>query len=269
MAWALSSTPRAREDAAWVIPGRDRGVPRRSITFPISCRAGPPPSSHQWTATPRRGCWRAGSWSLLALPRASPSGGRGLRRLQADDFAGIHDAVGIEGELDATHQVESDRRLVARQVIALEDADAMLGADRAAHLHDDAVHDVVHFLPACQECLGVGAHGLADVEMHVAVADVAERHRTAAGHLGLDRRGEALGALGDAADGHGYVVLDAAALELLRLHHRLADAPELLRLLRARRDHAVFDQPGFQRLGEEGFQPVAQPAVGPARGDGE
>ena len=47
---------------------------------------------------------------------------------------------GIEGLLDLAHHVELERRLRVTQQIALEPADAVLGADRAAEIEHDLMH---------------------------------------------------------------------------------------------------------------------------------
>ena len=62
--------------------------------------------------------------------------------------------------------------------------------------------------------------------------------------------------VGDLADRHRDVVLDAGADMLLRLDHRLADAPQLARLRRARGDRAVRDEARLKRGGEEAFERV-------------
>src|SRR3546814_14717211 len=58
-----------------------------------------------------------------------------------------------------------------------------------------------------------GALRLRQVEMNVAVADVAEGHRADARHHRLDQRRGARDELRHAGDGHRDVVLDGAALE--------------------------------------------------------
>src|SRR5580698_11276443 len=68
------------------------------------------------------------------LTRATAGARFGLRLVQRDDLAGIHDVVGIKRALDRAHQLERDGRLISRQLIAFQDADAVLRADRATHL---------------------------------------------------------------------------------------------------------------------------------------
>src|SRR3546814_10976875 len=71
-----------------------------------------------------------------------------------------------------------------------------------------------------------GALRLRQVEMNVAVADVAERHRADARHHRLDQRRGARDELRHAGDGHRDVVLDGAALDILRLDDAFADGPD-------------------------------------------
>jgi hypothetical protein len=70
--------------------------------------------------------------------------------LLRQQLAGVEDAVGVEQALDVAHQVELDRRLDGRHQMALEPADAVLGADRAAKAQDDVVDGGGHLLPARQ-----------------------------------------------------------------------------------------------------------------------
>src|SRR5438876_5451815 len=82
--------------------------------------------------------------------------------------SGVEDAVRIEGGLDSTHQRNLVRVLELEKVLLLLLADAVLGRDRAAHLHagrDDRVHDPVTHLVV----------GLEHRQMDVAVARVSGR----------------------------------------------------------------------------------------------
>ena len=84
--------------------------------------------------------------------------------------------------------------------------------------------------------------GLRDVVVHVAVAEVAERHGPRARAHALDYRVRQAQELRDQRHRHRDVVLDAAAFALLRFRCRLAQAPEALRLRQRARDHAVADE---------------------------
>src|SRR3546814_2382901 len=81
-------------------------------------------------------------------------------------------------------------------------------------------------LPAREVGRAFGALRLRQVEMNVAVADVAEGHRADARHHRLDQRRGARDELRHPGDGHRDVVLDGAALALLRLDVAFADVPE-------------------------------------------
>jgi hypothetical protein len=62
-------------------------------------------------------------------------------------------------------------------LVALHAADAVLGADRAVQLAEDAADDIIELLPARQIGFGVGAVRLGQVEVDIAVADRAEGDR--------------------------------------------------------------------------------------------
>ena len=66
--------------------------------------------------------------------------------------------------------------MVGKQV-ALHDADAVLGRDRAAVFQHDIEHDHVDVMPALEERGLVGIDRLRDVVVDVAVAEMAERQR--------------------------------------------------------------------------------------------
>ena len=71
--------------------------------------------------------------------------------------------------------------LTVGKQVALHDADAVLGRDRAAVFQHDVEHDLVHVMPALEERGLVGADRLGDVVVDVAVAEMAERQRPRAG----------------------------------------------------------------------------------------
>src|SRR5215469_5024937 len=152
---------------------------------------------------------------------ASPRAAR-RSRSRRENLAWIHDAVGIERLLYAAHQLDLDRRFVMRELLALQSADAMLGADRAVEAYRDVVDDAVELLAPLQEHLGVGGDGLVDVVVDVAVADMAERVGPDAGQALGDRLVRELDEVRDLAHRHRDVVLVAAAFVLLRLDHAFA-----------------------------------------------
>jgi hypothetical protein len=72
---------------------------------------------------------------------AGPAASRGRRRSKHP--AGIQHVRGVERPLDRAHQLERDRRLAARQVVALDAADAVLCRERAAARRDRVVDQLV------------------------------------------------------------------------------------------------------------------------------
>src|SRR6516162_8653871 len=101
-----------------------------------------------------------------------------LIRLNADELTRVHDAGRVESALHQTHQLDLDRLLVMGDLVTFEPADAVFGADRARELAHNAVDDVAELLPACHISMPVGAFRLGQVEVDVAVADMAEGYRS-------------------------------------------------------------------------------------------
>src|SRR5580704_6590385 len=186
------------------------------------------------------------------------------RSLRVDELAGVHDVGGIEGTLDGAHQLDLDRRFVMSDLVALEAADAVLGADRPVKLTHHTVNDVVELLPAREIRGGVGAFRLGQVEVDVAVADMAEGHRLDAGQPFGHRGGGAGYKVGDPVDRYRDVMLDRARIEL-RLDNRLADLPEFPGLRAALGDDAVRNQVLFERCLKQPLQKRADAALGLAR----
>src|SRR3546814_603082 len=112
-----------------------------------------------------------------------------------------------------------------------------------------------------------GALRLRQVEMNVAVSYVAEGHRADARHHRLDQRRGARDELRHAGDGHRDVVLDGAALELLRFDDAFADGPEGRGLALAGGQRRVAHRAVLDGGGEELLQALAQRAVGAAGGE--
>src|SRR6202049_5215501 len=92
-------------------------------------------------------------------------------------LARVHDAERVGHRLDGTHQLDDDLVFRARQFLALELANAVLGGDRSAHPPHDVEYHRIDLVPAVHEIRGVAANGLADIIMDIAVAEMAERHR--------------------------------------------------------------------------------------------
>src|SRR6516162_11085814 len=125
-----------------------------------------------------------------------------LIRLNADELTRVHDAGRVESALHQTHQLDLDRLLVMGDLVPFEPADAVFGADRTRELAHNAVDDVVELLPACHISMPVGAFRLGQVEMDVAVADMAKGHwsdpRQSLGGRGIVTNNK----VGDPADRH-------------------------------------------------------------------
>ena len=109
-------------------------------------------------------------------------------------------------------------------------------------------------MPARHEVGCVAADGLADIVVDVAVAEMAERHRTRARNEFHHRRIGFLDEGGHGGDRHRDVVLDRTAFRLLRGRHFIAEFPEPRALGKIRRDHRVVDDAFLHALGEDGFQ---------------
>src|SRR6516164_4758622 len=187
-----------------------------------------------------------------------------LIRLNADELTRVHDALGVEGMFDPAHQLDLDRRLVMGDLVPFEPADAVFGADRTRELAHNAVDDVVELLPACHISMPVGAFRLGQVEVDVAVADMAKGHWSDPRQSLGDQVSGAVDEVGDPADRHGDIVLDRARI-ILRFDNRLADMPELLCLRPALGDDPVADETLFKRYAEQYLQQPADPALPPAR----
>ena len=84
-----------------------------------------------------------------------------MRSELGEHLAGVEDAQRVEGRLEAAHQVEGDRVGVAREFLALQEADAVLGGDLAVQRLDDVVHDSVEAAPKIEEGGAVHLRGLA------------------------------------------------------------------------------------------------------------
>ena len=141
---------------------------------------------------------------------------------------------------------------------------AVLGADRAGELAHHPMDNVVELLPTRQIRLPVGAFRLGRIEVDVAVADMAERHRPDARQPLGDQQGGAVDQLGHAADRYGNIVLDRARI-ILRFDDRFADPPELLCLRPAFGDDPVADPTRFERRAEQPLEQPANAAVALAR----
>ena len=134
--------------------------------------------------------------------------------------------MGVEGGADGLHGADLDGGLIAPGFIGLEAAEAVFGADRAVVAGDDVVDDLRALGPEGEEG-GVVAAGRAEhVVVEIAVADVAEGADADAGVEAVQGGLGLVEEVGDARNGHGDVVLPAAALGLLGRRLLLAQLPE-------------------------------------------
>src|SRR6185295_7403464 len=108
------------------------GGPPRAVDW-----AGPAPYAGQNLTTTHRTNSRLTKshltkTQLTKTHQARTLGARPAPRRASQHLAWIENALGIEGGLDGSHQLEFDGAFDARQRLALHDADAMLGRKRAA-----------------------------------------------------------------------------------------------------------------------------------------
>src|SRR5206468_6329614 len=94
----------------------------------------------------------------------------------------IHDACRVEHCLDGAHQFDRHLVFYLGKLVALENADAVLGGDRSAHAQHDIEYGSIDFVPASEEIGGVSPDWLADIVMDVAVTKVSERTRRPPGN---------------------------------------------------------------------------------------
>src|SRR6185312_8053964 len=110
------------------------------------------------------------SWICTRIPA------RASHRTHDQHLPRIHDVQRIERGLDLVHQRHLDGILVTRQHVALQLADAVLGADRSSdHMHA-VVHQRVHVVLAREQFLFRPAFAGRDVVMKIPVAEVSEDH---------------------------------------------------------------------------------------------
>src|SRR6185437_1791616 len=96
----------------------------------------------------------------------------------AEHLAGIHDALRVESRLEPPHQRELERGLVARELLALQLADSVLGRDGAAEACDEVVHDAIGDGGVVHEWRGVRTCGRGEIVVQVAIAEVPEYHES-------------------------------------------------------------------------------------------
>src|SRR5476649_1614635 len=143
-----------------------------------------------------------------------------------DDFARIHDVVGVQRALQRAHDVELDLAAVVRKLIDLDAADAVLGRDRAAIGCHQIVDRAADLVAIGHELRLAPAGRRLAVEVKVAVANMAEWHRPALGQRLLHRRQPFRHEGGELAHRYRDVVLDRGAFLLLAFGVTLAHRPE-------------------------------------------
>src|SRR5258707_12106945 len=104
----------------------------------------------------------------------SKQGNRVISGFCRKKLAGIHDPLGIQGGLDSAHQLDLDRGLVARDLLAPELAQAMLGADAAAMAGDHVMDQAIELTRPGEEIRRRHARRLQQIEVDIAVAEMAE-----------------------------------------------------------------------------------------------
>ncbi|KAG0922876.1 hypothetical protein G6F32_014486 [Rhizopus arrhizus] len=102
-------------------------------------------------------------------------------------LARVHQPLRVQRTLDPPHQRQFDGTLVARQFVARELADAVLGADGAAmRMHAVMHHAIDLALQGQQFAFGLAGR-VGHVVMQVAVAQMAEDHMAHAGKTRLQQ----------------------------------------------------------------------------------
>src|SRR5438309_3162848 len=174
----------------------------------------------------------------------------------------VHDPLGIERLLDRPQRLEPRGRIGARQSRRLHLADAVLGRDRTAGGDDEVVDETARFLAARLE--PSWHRRRLDVEVDIAVAEMAEGDGARAGIACLDGACRLDDEFGHRRDRHRDVVLEARPLPALRFRDRVAQLPQRLRLRLAGGKEGVRRLAILQRRTQCGFQRRA--GVGGVRG---
>ena len=119
---------------------------------------------------------------------SAPLYGRRGAFCKRDQLAGVHYSLRIERPLDRAHRAEPRRIAEPRQLVELHLADAVLGRDRAARGGDEIVDEGGdrRGLRSASQSAPAPA-GARDVEMDVAVAEMAEGDDAGAREARLDR----------------------------------------------------------------------------------
>ena len=146
------------------------------------------------------------------------------------NLARIHQPLRVENLLDAAHQFQLKRFFVITDSFALELSHAVFGADAAAQFAHHFINQPVHHTFLLRDKYPIQFRiRHRGIVVDVAVAHMPERHDADAGkrvlQCGIGARDE----FRHAADRHGYVVLDADAVALLRIADTPAQLPPVFR----------------------------------------
>src|SRR3546814_4699245 len=98
------------------------------------------------------------------------------RRSSYLNLSRVHDSLGVQRLLDGPHPLKLTRSGQPGELVALRDADSMLGGKRAAHRRDCIVHEAVDCVDVPPQPFAAVAQWRPDVEMDVAVAKMAEQN---------------------------------------------------------------------------------------------
>src|SRR5579875_4101467 len=137
---------------------------------------------------PRR-LLRAGAWgctrrsSNSRAPRSACRARALARSCCAQHLAGVQDSARIERALDGPHELELDGGGIALELGNLQPADAVLGAEAAAEARNEIVDRAHDRIGASEEVRRLRARRLTDIEMQIAVPDVAVHDESPVGHV--------------------------------------------------------------------------------------
>src|SRR5713101_3227459 len=129
------------------------------------------------------------------------------------NFSWIHDAPRVQGALEYAHDVQFRRTSIPQQLLELVLTDAVLGAEAAAVAVSNVVYAMLNFCRALQKVGSIGVHGLADIEMQVAIANVAEGDNAGSRNLRVNPMVCLCRKCRYCGDRYGHVVLDLSAFD--------------------------------------------------------
>ena len=98
-----------------------------------------------------------------------------------DNFAGIHDVVGVEGLFNRLHKRNLCRGCIMGKFISFKGANTVLCADTAVHIDHKIVHDTIEIGITGHEVFAAHIDWLGQVVVNVAIANVTEGARADAG----------------------------------------------------------------------------------------